>query len=128
MAEGGSQGRQQHVLVVTTDDRIRSEARFGFTPSLEVELATDARDALDQMQRGTPAVVIIDMHTGSAGGYALCLDMQQDRRLSDVPVLMLLERDQDIWLAKQAGAELVRTKPIDTADLVADALSLIPSG
>ena len=45
--------------------------------------------------------------------------------LKDVPVFILLQREHDAWLAKQAGAALYRTKPIDTTDLVADALSLI---
>ena len=118
----------RHVLVVSDDERVRDEACFGFAPSLEVELARDARDALERMRLEVPVVVVIDMHTGSAGGFALSKDMHADPRLQRVPVLMLLERDQDEWLAKQAGAGLIRTKPIDTTDLVADALSLIPSG
>ena len=127
ISEASEEGAAGHVLVVSDDERIRDEARFGFIPALEVELARDARDALAQMETSVPVVVVIDIHTGSAGGFALCKDMDQDRRLQDVPVLMLLERDQDVWLAKQAGAELIRTKPIDTTDLVADALSLIAS-
>lgn len=114
-----------HVLVVSDDERIRDEARFGFSPTLEVALAREARDALQQMRADVPLVVIMDLHSGTAGGYALCKEMDQVPFLRDVPVLMLLDRDQDAWLAKQAGAELVRTKPIDTSDLVADALSLI---
>ena len=127
MSEPSGDASDGYVLVVSDDERVRDEARFGFVPALEVELARDARDALSQMETGVPAVVVIDIHTGSAGGFALCKDMDQDSRLQDVPVLMLLERDQDVWLAKQAGAELIRTKPIDTTDLVADALSLISS-
>ncbi len=114
-----------HVLVVSDDERIRDEARFGFSPTLEVALAREARDALQQMRADVPVVVIMDLHSGTAGGYALCKEMDQVPFLRDVPVLMLLDRDQDAWLARQAGAELVRTKPIDTSDLVADALSLI---
>ena len=125
MSESASNGSRRHVLVVSDDDRIRDEARFGFAPDLEVALARDAREALAQMQEDTPAVVVIDLHTGSAGGYGLRKDMSQIGVLAEVPVLMLLDRDQDLWLAKQAGADLVRTKPIDTSDLVADALSLI---
>ena len=123
-AEGRPKG---HVLVVSDDDRIRDEARFGFAPSLEVALAEDARDALSQMEGPVPSVVVIDMRAGSAGGFSLCKDMRMHPRLGHVPVLMLLERDQDVWLAKQAGADLIRTKPIDTTDLVADAVSLIPT-
>ncbi len=121
-AEDAARG---YVLVVSDDDRVRDEARFGFAPDLQVALARDAREALRQMESDVPAVVVIDLHTGSAGGFALCKDMDQNPRLQDVPVLMLLDRDQDRWLADQAGAELIRTKPIDTSDLVADTLSLI---
>lgn len=114
-----------HVLVVSDDDRIRDEARFGFAPALGVALARDARDALEQMEGDVPSVVVIDLRTGSAGGFSLAKDMAQDPRLTAVPVMMLLDRDQDRWLAQQAGAKLIRTKPIDTSDLVADALSLL---
>ncbi len=125
MSAPGENALRAHVLVVSDDDGIRDEARFGFAPDLEVALARDARDALRQMEAEVPAVVVIDLHTGSAGGFALCKDMDQDPRLRDVPVLMLLDRDQDRWLAQQAGAKLIRTKPIDSSDLVADTLSLI---
>ena len=114
-----------HVLVVSDDERIRDEARFGFEPRLGVALARDAREALTQMETDVPAVVVIDLHTGSAGGFALAKDMGENSRLRAVPVMMLLDRDQDRWLARQAGAKLIRTKPIDTSDLVADALSLL---
>ena len=118
-------GNGSHVLVVSDDDRIRDEARFGFEPRLGVALARDARDALEQMESDVPSVIVIDLHTGSAGGFALAKDMGQTSRLSAVPVMMLLDRDQDRWLAQQAGAALIRTKPIDTSDLVADVLSLL---
>lgn len=125
--DGAEPSRQGFVLVVSDDDRVRDEARFGFAPAHDVALADDARDALRQMETSRPAVVVIDMHTGSAGGFALCKDMRGDPRLRSIPVMMLLERDQDVWLAKQAGADLIRTKPIDTTDLAYDAISLIPT-
>lgn len=126
MSKSASEGTRGHVLVVSDDERIRDEARFGFSPELDVALARDARDALAQMREDLPTVVVIDLQTGSAGGFGLRKDMSQIDALADIPVLMLLDRDQDLWLARQAGANLVRTKPIDTSDLVADALSLVP--
>jgi DNA-binding response OmpR family regulator len=114
-----------HVLVVSDDERLRSEARFAFAPRLEAALAGDAREALTLMEVDRPAAVVIDLRAGSAGGYALCKDMRQNPLLERVPVLMLLEREQDRWLAEQAGAQLVRVKPIDGSDLLVDTLSLL---
>jgi hypothetical protein len=40
---------------------------------------------------------------------------------------MLLERHQDSWLAKQAGARRWRTKPVDGEELLREALEILPS-
>jgi len=112
------------ILVVSDDERIRDAAGYGFDDSVAVTFAADAREAVEILREGTPAVMVVDMQAGSAGGYALCRDMAADPRLDSIPVLMLLERDQDSWLATQAGADLHRTKPIDAAELVDVALSL----
>lgn len=115
------------ILVVSDDRRIHDAAGFGFGSSVEVTFARDARAALEIMRNGIPAAAVVDMQAGSAGGFALCRDMNADPRLARVPVLMLLQRDQDAWLAREAGASAYRTKPIDTSDLVDAALSLIPA-
>ncbi|MGH2806331.1 MAG: response regulator [Actinomycetota bacterium] len=111
--------------MVSTDAVLRQEARFGFPDDFELCYATDARDARGALDGTQPALVIVDLRSGNAGGFVVARELDQVSKLADVPVLMLLQRPQDSWLAGQAGADLYRTKPIDTADLVADALSLI---
>jgi DNA-binding response OmpR family regulator len=113
------------ILVVSDDPRVTDAARYAFPSDVEVELARDAREALASMKESVPSAVVVDLQTGSAGGFALARDMKQDRRLETVPILMLLERDQDAWLARQAGANRLRTKPLDVSELVFETLSLI---
>lgn len=113
------------VLVVSEDEAILEDARFGFPSHVEVTTASDATDAGQTLDELRPALVIVDQRTGSAGGFALARYMSQMKMLKDVPVLILLERDHDVWLAKQAGAALVRTKPITAEALATDALSLL---
>ncbi len=113
------------VLVVTGDPVLRREAHFAFPADFDVVVVKDARSASSELGAWTPAVVVVDMLSGSAGGFALGSDMSQDGRLSKVPMLMLIERHQDEWLARQAGADAIRTKPIDTAELVSSALGLV---
>ncbi|HEX2195792.1 MAG TPA: hypothetical protein VHJ76_02605, partial [Actinomycetota bacterium] len=93
------------VLVVTDDPALQREARFAFPSDFDVVAVRDAREALSELDQWTPAVLVVDLLAGSAGGYALGSDMSQDRRLENVPMLMLVDRRQDEWLARQAGAD-----------------------
>ena len=112
------------VLVVSDDPLILEEARFGFPDSVAVHCTSDARGGVAWMRENRPSVVLVDIQTGSAGGFSLAREMSQTARLRAVPILMLLEREQDKWLANEAGARLLRVKPIGTGELVADVLSL----
>jgi len=113
------------VLVVSEDQAVLEDARFGFPSHVEVTTASDATDAGKTLEDFRPSAVIVDQQTGSAGGFALSRYMKQMKMLKDVPVLILLEREQDAWLARQAGAAMFRTKPITAESLAADILSLV---
>jgi DNA-binding response OmpR family regulator len=113
------------VLVVSDDARVGEEIGYGSPSSVKAEIVADSRAAWSKLQQLTPQVVVVDIQTGSAGGYGLSRDMRADTRFSDTPILMLLERDQDGWLAKQAGATLWRTKPVEVSTLVGEVLSLV---
>jgi DNA-binding response OmpR family regulator len=113
------------VLVVSDDDQIRNEAGFAFPTGVEVVAVSDAREASVRMKTNVPDVLVVDIRTGSAGGFGLLRDMSQRATQHGIPVLMLLERAQDEWLARQAGATRIRLQPIEASDLVAETLSLI---
>jgi len=87
-------------------------------------LAMDSRHAWKAMSETSPNVVVVDIQTGSAGGYGLARDMSMNDRLRDVPILLLLERVQDGWLARQGGATRWLTKPVEAAALALEALAI----
>ena len=113
------------VLVVTDDAGLRREAELAFPEDFDVVATADAREAWAELQAWTPAAVVVDLLSGSAGGFALGSDMAQDERLRHVPILMLLDRHQDEWLARKGGASATRTKPVETSELVAITLDLV---
>ena len=115
------------VVVVTEDAELREDTVYSFPSGFEVLVADDARHALRIMSENQPALAIVDIQTGSAGGFNLAREMNQAGNLANVPVLMLIERPQDSWLAGQSGASKWRIKPVDGADLVREALALLPS-
>lgn len=112
------------VLVVSDDPDVRQELEYGWPAGVRVIGAGDAREALTLLQGVIPEVVVADLQAGSAGGYGLARDIRSAKRLADVPVMMLLERPQDDWLARQAGAQAWRVKPVETTELVASSLAL----
>jgi two-component system cell cycle response regulator DivK len=112
----------ERILVVSDEPAERDEFKFGFPVETEVAFAADAREAWERMRDWTPSAVVVDLQTGSAGGFGLARDMADDPRLARVPVILLLERPQDAWLAKEAGASAYLVKPV-TANRVLRALA-----
>jgi len=105
-------------LVVTDQEPVRAALRYGFPDDIEVSFVLDSREALRSLPEIAPSVVVVDLQTGSAGGYGLARDMSADVRWARVPVIMLLERDQDAWLARQAGARIAITKPVAAGRII----------
>ncbi len=124
MTDAGTPEQQRAVVVMADDPLIQEEVKYAFPPNVRVILKEDARTALRAMDEIVPDAVVAVMRSGNAGGFSLAREMSQRVHLRDVPVLILLERVQDEWLAREAGAALIRTKPIEATDLVADTLSL----
>ena len=63
-----------------------------------------------------PDLVVLDMQIGNMGAVAVCLDLRLEEgacRLDHVPVLMLLDRRADVFLASRCDADGWLVKPLD---------------
>lgn len=90
-----------------------------------VRAGSDVRDAVATQ---TPDLVILDLQIGNMGGMATCLDLRLEAgagRLPDVPVLMLLDRSADVFLARRSDAEGWLVKPLDAFRLKMAATKLL---
>ena len=82
----------------------------------EVVEATSGPTAVAAVRGAAPDLVIVDMQMGNMGGMAVCLELRLDESYLDVPhvpVLMLLDRRPDVFLARRSGAEGWLVKPLD---------------
>lgn len=73
-------------------------------------------DVLPTVLERTPDLAVLDLQMGNMGGMAVCLALRLEEgagRLDHVPVLMLLDRRADVFLAKRSGAEGWLVKPLD---------------
>jgi DNA-binding response OmpR family regulator len=94
-------------------DELRAVVDDGRTEVLEARRGQVVRDIVAAER---PDLVVSDLQVGTMGGVAICLDLRLEEsggRLPHVPVLLLLDRRADVFLARRAGAEGFLVKPLD---------------
>lgn len=80
---------------------------------VEVRSGSAVAGAVDEHE---PDLVIVDLQMDSMGGMAVCLELRLEAsygNLPSVPVLMLLDRRADVFLARRSAAEGWLVKPLD---------------
>ena len=85
-----------------------------------VREVTSGAEVLPAVAEHAPDIAVIDLQIGRMGGMATCLDLHLEEgagRLPHVPVLMLLDRRPDVFLARRARAEGWLVKPLDALRL-----------
>lgn len=107
-----------HKIIVASDvPTIRKAVRQAIDlAGLSVEEASSGARTLAMIADDPPDLAILDMQIGSMGGIAICLEMRLEEsygRLPHIPVLMLLDRRADVFLARRIHAEGWILKPLD---------------
>jgi len=84
----------------------------------QVEDAANGRDALSRLSAVNPELVVLDLMLPDIDGFEVC---RQIRTKSDVPILMLTARTEDIdkIVGLELGADDYLTKPFNPRELVA---------
>ncbi len=83
-----------------------------------VDSAIDGAQALNQIQALEPSLVVLDLMLPEVDGFEVC---RQTRLHSDVPIIMLTARDDDVdkIVGLELGADDYLTKPFNPRELVA---------
>jgi DNA-binding response OmpR family regulator len=85
-------------------------------PDFTVRHVNSGRAVLPAVQ-GTPTdLVVLDFQIGTMGAMAICLDLHLEEsggRVGHVPVLMLLDRRADVFMARRSEADGWVVKPLD---------------
>jgi len=106
------------VLIASDEEWVRAEVRsvLSTRPAMTVREVTSGAEVRPACLKSLPDLAIVDLQIGNMGGMAVCLDLRLEEsggRLGHVPVLMLLDRRPDVFLARRAGAEGWIVKPLD---------------
>jgi DNA-binding response OmpR family regulator len=120
------------VLVVSDSPNVREEVIASLPDSnITVRELTRGADVLPAVRSKKPDLVILDQQIGRMGGMATALDLHLEAgagRLPQVPMLMLLDRRADVFLARRSDAEGWVVKPIDPLRLGRAISSLLAGG
>jgi CheY-like chemotaxis protein len=107
----------QTILVASDAPTLRREVEAVISgPDIEVHAVTSGPEVISFVTDETPDLVIVDMQMGNMGGMAVCLELRLQESydaLDHIPVLMLLDRRPDVFLARRSGAEGWLVKPLD---------------
>ena len=98
-------------------------------PSVRADVVTvlgNPEDVVVEVSSGPQAIevvvnqevdlLVVDIQMSNMGGMAVCMELRLEAsygKLPHVPVLMLLDRRPDVFLARRSGAEGWLVKPLD---------------
>ena len=110
---------EKKVLVVDDEKLIVKGVRFSLEQDgMEVDCAYDGEEALEKIQNNEYDIVLLDIMLPKLDGFQVC---QQVREFSDVPILMLTAKgdDMDKILGLEYGADDYITKPFNILEVKA---------
>ncbi|HXQ61951.1 MAG TPA: response regulator [Acidimicrobiales bacterium] len=105
------------ILVASDASSVRAEvgAVVG-QPGVEVVEVHTGHAVPAAVHDNEPDLLVVDLQMGNMGGMAVCFELRLEEsygNLPHVPVLMLLDRRADVFLARRSAAEGWLVKPLD---------------
>ena len=113
------------ILVVEDEASIASfVALYLKNAGYQVKAVGTGSAALNQVAAGMPSMIILDLNLPDMDGIEIC---RRIRKSSDVPILMLTARDEDVdkIIGLEVGADDYLTKPFNPRELVARVKSVL---
>jgi CheY-like chemotaxis protein len=122
----------QTILVASDLATLRREIEAVISgPDVQVRSVTSGPEVVSFVAEESPDLVIVDMQMGNMGGMAVTLELRLQESydaIDHIPVLMLLDRRPDVFLARRSGAEGWLVKPLDPLRLRRAVAALLNDG
>ena len=115
----------ESILIADDEASIRDLARLYLEKEgFRVRTVEDGLAALEEVRREPPDLLVLDLMMPRLDGWEVCRRLRAE---SDLPILMLTARDQDIdkIVGLEMGADDYLTKPFNPRELVARARAIL---
>ena len=95
----------------------------------ETRVARDGDEALAEVERFRPDLVLLDIMLPGRDGFEVCQKLRADG-WGELKIVMLTAKGRDVEIEKglAVGADAYITKPFSTGDLVARVAELLEAG
>lgn len=100
-------------------------------PATSILGVTSGAGVLPAVREHLPDLVILDLQIGNMGGIAVTLDLRLEEgagRIGHTPVLMLLDRRADVFVARRSRADGWLIRPLDPIRLRRATRKLLEGG
>jgi DNA-binding response OmpR family regulator len=118
------------VLLVASDQRVRERLRLALerleVTDEEVDFLEvyDGDAAVAVAEARHPDLVVVEVGVTPYGAFGITRDIKASPEIA-CPVIVVLERPQDEWLARWSGADALVNRPIDPFALAGVARRLV---
>lgn len=113
---------KEKILVIEDDADIQELVRYNMAKEgYQVMTAATGEDALVEMEKNTPDLIILDLMLPGIDGFEVCKLVRQDEQTRHVPVIMLTAKgeESDVVTGLELGADDYMTKPFSPKVLLA---------
>ena len=121
-----------HYLIATDAKWVLDEVQGALEgPGTKLTYCESGKQVTPAAKADMPDLAILDLQIGTMGAMAVTMELRLEEsggRVAHVPVLMLLDREADVFLARRAGAEGWLIKPLDSLRLARAAKTILSGG
>ncbi len=119
-----------NLLLATDADWLFDDVAAALGGTFDVHRVRKGADVTSAAASVEPELIILDLQIGNMGGVATSLLAKQEmrqERMAEAPILLLLDREADIFLAEQSDADAWLVKPLNSLQLRRSANQLVSS-
>jgi DNA-binding response OmpR family regulator len=109
------------ILLATDSDWLTDEVEATIAGLHLLHRVRAGIDVVPAIMQVEPALVLLDLQIGNMGGVAACLAVRHREEMGDLderPIILLLDREVDIFLANESKADGYLVKPLDPFSLL----------